>query len=147
MLKEGIEKIHQRGGKVNLAYGGQYQARHWGISAEDGGGSRNIPEDSHQADRLAYRIANNVRDWNLDGVDFFFSGPTNHQFWFPEDSTWGTIDPGNSATYHFAVIKALRTDYLPAGKTISYTTTHTVNFKVGNCRILYCITVLPHIIL
>ena len=44
------------GGKVNLAYGGQYQEeRRYGISAENGGGSRNIPEDKSAADALAKR--------------------------------------------------------------------------------------------
>ena len=50
----GIEKIHELGGKVNLAYGGQYQQeRRYGISAENGGGDRNIAEDKVSADQLA----------------------------------------------------------------------------------------------
>ena len=50
----GIEKIHELGGKVNLAYGGQYQQeRRYGISAENGGGGRNIAEDKVSADQLA----------------------------------------------------------------------------------------------
>ena len=50
----GIDKIHELGGKVNLAYGGQYQQeRRYGISAENGGGDRNIAEDKVSADQLA----------------------------------------------------------------------------------------------
>ena len=109
MIKDGIDKIHKLGGKVNLAYGGQYQGMKYGISAEDGGGSRNIYEDYLQADYLAQRIAKNVMDWNLDGVDFFFSGPHEGQFWTPEGSGC-CINPGNSATYHFSVIKASSDD-------------------------------------
>ena len=52
-----------------MAYGGPY-----GISAENGGGLIHVPEDRTSADQLAKRIAKNVEDWNLDGVDFFFSG-------------------------------------------------------------------------
>ena len=128
LMKEGIDKIHELGGKVNLAYGGQYQGMKYGISAENGGGSSNTFEDHVAADYLAQRIAKNILDWNLDGVDFFFSGPHEGQFWNPEGSGC-CINPGNSATYHFSVIKALRTVYLPPTKTISYTTTHDVHFK------------------
>ena len=50
----GIEKIHELGGKVNLAYGGQYQQeRRYGISAESGGGDSNIAEDKLAAYQLA----------------------------------------------------------------------------------------------
>ena len=64
----GIEKIHQLGGKVNLAYGGQYQgvqyqasySQKFGISSENGGGSRNTDEDRASADHLAQRIAKSV---------------------------------------------------------------------------------------
>ena len=80
------------------------QGGKYGISAEEGGGNRNIYEDHVQADYLAQRIAKNVLDWNLDGVDFFFSGPHEGQFWNPEGSGC-CINPGNSATYHFSVIK------------------------------------------
>ena len=53
-MKKGIAKIHELGGKVNLAYGGQYQQeRRYGISAENGGGDRNIFEDKVSADQLA----------------------------------------------------------------------------------------------
>ena len=54
MMKKGIDKIHELGGKVNLAYGGQYQQeRRYGISAENGGGDKNIFEDKVSADQLA----------------------------------------------------------------------------------------------
>ena len=68
---------------MNLAYGGSYWSEHnvWeaGIGAENGGGSTPIPEDHVAAGKLATRIAKNVNDWNLDGVDFFYnSGLMNH---------------------------------------------------------------------
>ena len=116
------------GGKVNLAYGGQYQSLKYGISAENGGGSRNIAEDRVSADQLVDRIVKNVEDWNLDGVDFFFAGPQEAQFWIPQSDYDCCVRPGNSASYHLAVIKGLRTK-LPKSKTISYTTTHDVIFK------------------
>ena len=68
MMKEGIARIHQKGGKVHLAYSDLYS----GIAAENGGGSKNIIEDYMAAHKLADRIARNVRYWDLDGVDFFF---------------------------------------------------------------------------
>ena len=78
----GIAKIHELGGKVNLAYGGQYREEpRRGISAENGGGSQYIPEGRVSADKLAKRIAKNIADWDLDGVDFYFDGPTESQFW------------------------------------------------------------------
>jgi hypothetical protein len=60
----GIDKIHELGGKVNLAYGGQYQQeRRYGISAENGGGGRNIAEDKVSADQLAR--------WSICRLRFF----------------------------------------------------------------------------
>ena len=87
MMRDGIEKIHAAGGKVNLAYGGRridrdadhegYLGQFFGISAEVGGGSSTYYEDGPQAMALAERIVKNVEDWDLDGVDFFFTGPQN----------------------------------------------------------------------
>jgi len=145
MMQKGIAKIHELGGKVNLAYGGQYQEeRRYGISAENGGGSRNIPEDRVSADKLAKRIAKNLADWDLDGVDFYFDGPTESQFWNPPENTWDCcVYPGNSALYHLAVIKTLRM-ILPQEKTISYTTTHDVSFTCED--ILTCSTIMNTVI-
>ena len=75
------------------------------------------------------RISKNVADWNLDGVDFYFDGPQEGQFWVPPSDYECCVYPGNSALYHLAVIKSLRMKYLPSSKTISYTTTHDVTFK------------------
>ena len=87
MMRDGIDKIHAAGGKVNLAYGGRrmdrdadhdgYLGQFFGISAEIGGGSSTYYEDGPQAMALAERIVKNVEDWYLDGVDFFFTGPQN----------------------------------------------------------------------
>ena len=90
------------------------------------------------------RIAKNIYDWNLDGVDFYFDGPQESQFWVPPSDFECCVYPGNSATYHLAVIKALRLKYLPSSKTISYTTTHDVNFK---CEHSYdCISIMETVI-
>ena len=136
MMREGIDRIHDKGGKVNLAYGGS----HWrlsneqylyvaGIGAENGGGSTPIYEDTVAAGKLATRIAKNVNDWNLDGVDFFYtSGLMNHYMTYEGDNGVTYVWPGNSANYHFAVIRQLRTK-IPSWKTISVTATHSVDFQ------------------
>ena len=67
MMKEGIARIHQKGGKVHLAYSDLYS----GIAAENGGGSKNIIEDYMAAHKLADRIARNVRYWDWMGLTFF----------------------------------------------------------------------------
>ena len=68
----------------------------------------------------------------MDGVDFFFSGPQEGQWWRADDSFMSFVNPGNSATYHYTVIKSLRKKYMTGkDKTISYTTTHDVDF---NCE-------------
>ena len=73
-----------------------------------------------------------TEDWNLDGVDFFFSGPQEGQWWRAYDGGDSLVKPGNSATYHYTVIKSLRKKYMTGkDKTISYTTTHDVDF---NCE-------------
>ena len=61
------------GGKVNLAYGGQYQGvqyqlsygQKFGISSENGGGSKNTDEDRASADHLAQRIAKSVGKYSF----------------------------------------------------------------------------------
>jgi len=72
MLEEGIKSIHQRGGKVILAYGGTLETDgvKSGITAMYGGGAFTI-ETSIYAWKLANRIYKNIQDWDLDGVDFF----------------------------------------------------------------------------
>ena len=77
---------------------------------------------------LLRRISKNVADWNLDGVDFYFDGPQEGQFWVPPSDNECCVYPGNSALYHLAVITNVR-KYLPSSKTISYTTAHDVDFK------------------
>jgi len=144
MMEKGIAKIHELGGKVNLAYGGQYQEeKRYGISAQDGGGSKYIWEGKVSADHLANRIAKNIADWDLDGVDFYFDGPTEGQFWNPPGSEC-CVNPGNSALYHLAVIKTLR-KILPKEKTISYTTTHDVSFSCDD--LLSCSTIMNTVIM
>ena len=65
-------------------------------------------------------------------MDFFFSGPQEGQWWRADDSFMSFVNPGNSATYHYTVIKSLRKKYMTGkDKTISYTTTHDVDF---NCE-------------
>ena len=78
---------------------------------------------------LAERIVKNVEDWDLDGVDFFFTGPQDSIRYYPTTSPY-VVNPGGSAVYHYMAIKALR-GLLPPGKTISYTTTHVVDFVNG----------------
>ena len=90
------------------------------------------------------RISKNVADWNLDGVDFYFDGPQEGQFWVPPDYEC-CVYPGNSALYHLAVIKSLRMKYLPSYKTISYTTTHDVTFKCEDH--FTCTTIMNTVIL
>lgn len=126
-----------------MAYGGKGVG--YGISAQNGGGLIHVPEDRTSADQLAKRIAKNVEDWNLDGVDFFFSGNPDALFWAPpnDPDIFGLI-PGNSALFHLAVIKSLRLKYLPASKTISYSTNHDVSFKCENTAT--CTTIMNTVI-
>ena len=106
-----------------------YLGQFFGISAEVGGGSSTYYEDGPQAMALAERIVKNVEDWDLDGVDFFFTGPQNSIQYYTTASQY-VPGPGGSVLYHYMVIKALR-GLLPPGKTISYTTTHAVDFVYG----------------
>ena len=149
ILFSGIAKIHELGGKVNLAYGGQYQEEpRYGISAENGGGSKHIWEDPMAAYNLAKRIAKNIADWDLDGVDFYFDGPTEGQFWNPPGYEC-CVNPGNSVLYHLAVIKNLR-KMLPKEKTISYTTTHDISFScddTNTIQIQSCSTIMNNVIM
>jgi len=121
MMTEGIEKIHAAGGKVNLAYGGSpYSAYGSGISADN-------YEDFYVASGLAHRIAKNIEDWNLDGVDFFFAGSTEGCMWSENPLASHCSTKGSSVLFHYTVIKLLRR-LLPSSKTISYTTNHSVDF-------------------
>ena len=88
-------------GRLNLAYGGCH-----GISAESGGGSRHIAEDRVSAYALAQRIAKNVFDWELDGVDFYYNGNQELQYWVPPgEETFNFA--GTSPGYHISVIENL----------------------------------------
>ena len=116
------------------------------MSAENGGGSQHISEDQRAAYYLATRIAKNIRDWDLDGVDFYFDGPKEDQFWNPPGYEC-CVNPGNSAIYHLAVIKSLRR-LLPKEKTISYTTTHDIDFSCYDLQFGYgCATIMETVIM
>ena len=108
-ITEGVRRIHERGGKVVLAYGGSTSKS--GIRAQSGGGNPAPLENYRYAEQLATRIYNNILDWDLDGVDFFFS--------FQHEFEYG--DPGTSAVYHMEVIRRLRRK-VGQTKTISYST-------------------------
>jgi len=116
MIRKGVRSIHQRGGKVILAYGGaletEYHGRlvRTGITAASGGGNF-AKEEPGYATQLAYRIHKNIQDWDLDGVDFFFAG--NYDVW--------DAQPGYNVLYHMAVISNLR-ERVGSSKTISYST-------------------------
>jgi hypothetical protein len=115
MMTEGIKTIHERGGKVVLAYGGtELEGTGTGITAQWGGGDTFAYESTGTADGLARRIYKNIVDWDLDGVDFLYAGNVNNGF---------NGGPGNHVGYHLAVIKALR-KLVRDTKTISYSTIH-----------------------
>ena len=120
MIREGIRSIHERGGKVMLAYGGTLEhdtdigVRRSGIAAMGGGGKYFANENGGYANQLAYRISQNIQDWDLDGVDFFFAGELT--------TNWAEY-PGYNVAYHRDVISAVR-ELVGPSKTISYSTTH-----------------------
>ena len=110
-------------GNVNLAYGGYH-----GISAENGGGSRHIAEDRVSAFALAQRIAKNVFDWELDGVDFYYNGNQELQYWVPPgEETFNFA--GTSPAFHISVIMNLYHNLMNSGKTISLTTNQPVTIS------------------
>merc|ERR1719450_318850 len=125
MMAEGIEKIHAAGGKVNLAYGGWYPEEPY--DAQPGISANGRHQDIVSARSLVSRIVKNVADWNLDGVDFIFAGAQEGCVWSSSGGTSYCNRQGNNVFFHYAVIKRLRR-LLPPTKTISYTTTHCVNF-------------------
>merc|ERR1712079_559765 len=102
MIK-GIAELKARGTRVHLSYGGD------GLGPRSDGGLDKAPLEESQAENLAQRIVQNVLDWDFDGIDVMamLSEPVygNHH---------------QSVAFHYAVIKKLR-KYLPAEKTISYT--------------------------
>merc|ERR1711892_359559 len=113
MITEGVRSIHERGGKVMLAYGGTLIRT--GITAMGGyGGGYFTGENQLYASQLAERISRNIEDWDLDGVDFFFTGN--------EEPNWAEA-PGFSVAYHMYVIRQVRALVGPS-KTISYSTIH-----------------------
>merc|ERR1711892_28538 len=109
MITEGVRSIHERGGSVMLAYGGTLTKT--GITAMSGGGYF-ADENGGYAYNLASRIAQNIEDWDLDGVDFFFAGNYETQ--------WAAY-PGYNVAYHMYVITQVRGLVGPS-KTISYST-------------------------
>merc|ERR1719450_636027 len=133
MMAEGIERIHAAGGKVNLAYGGWYPEDPY--DAQPGISADGSYEDIGTAYGLVDRILKNVADWNLDGVDFIFAGAQEGCVWSSYGGTSNCNRQGNNVFFHYAVIKQLRS-LLPPTKTISYTTTHCVNFvsRIQKCE-------------
>jgi hypothetical protein len=120
MMTEGIRSIHERGGKVVLAYGGTGAAQggtgvNTGITAQQGGGDVFYMEESRHARSLADRIYKNIVDWDLDGVDFF-NAEASHCYWHEHCQ-------GTSVPFHLEVIGRLRR-LVGNTKTISYTTLH-----------------------
>jgi len=103
-LARDIPKLQEKGAKINLSYG------YDGLAPYAGGGVIRAPEDVLQANLLATRMKNNIKEWDLDGVDIFTMG-----IHTPGYTAWG-----RNIGFHSQVIKSLRGD-LPPGKTISYT--------------------------
>merc|ERR1711892_720468 len=111
MITEGVRSIHERGGKVILAYGGTLIRT--GITAMGGSGDGYFAGESGiYASQLARRISQNIEDWDLDGVDFFFAG---------NDDPQGFSSPGYNAGYHMDVITKVR-GLVDPSKTFSYST-------------------------
>ena len=102
MMTKGIAALKAKGTKVNLSYG------KYGLQAMKGGGQEYTAECVFWAQSLARRMAKNVEDWNLDGVDVFVIGGFER-----------SLEGVNSA-FHYHVFKHLRL-LLSAEKTISYT--------------------------
>ena len=129
MIREGVRSIHERGGKVNLAYGGTLETDYDGRPIRTGitamayvgyGEGDFKQETAIYANELAWRIYKNILDWDLDGVDFFFTGEV--------QGLWGCsygLDnmPGYNVEYHMIVISRLR-EMVGSSKTISYSTIH-----------------------
>ena len=104
-----------------LAYGGTLEhdtdigIRRSGITAMGGGGKYFANENGGYANQLAYRISQNIQDWVLDGVDFFFAGEVTNN--------WAEY-PGYNVAYHRDVISTLR-ELVGPSKSISYSTIYT----------------------
>ena len=101
MMTKGIAALKAKGTNMNLSYG------KYGLRAMKGGGQEYTAECVFWAQSLARRMAQNVEDWNLDGVDVFVIGGFER-----------SLEGVNSA-FHYHVFKHLRL-LLPAEKTISY---------------------------
>ena len=134
LIRDGIKKIHDKGGKVILAYGGYHVTKDdsdstgynnikSGIAVQPGGGEifQTPDKDNKHARHLAARIQKNIADWDLDGVDFFYLGNGDWSY----ETDWSTAQitavPGAQVVYSLAVIKELRRLVGPS-KTISYST-------------------------
>ena len=103
-MTKGIAKLKATGARVHLSYYGD-----GGLRPTWGGGDAEAPVSSGDAFLLAERMAQNVADWDLDGVDIFTIGIQERSLGFP----------GQNVGFHYSVIKNLRR-LLPSGKTISY---------------------------
>ena len=104
MLASDIPKLKAKGSRIILSYGKDGLQPYWG------GGIIMGYEGFATADMLATRMTNNVKEWDLDGVDIFTLGI----------GTFGYSDFGMNAAFHSRVIKSLRNELAPE-KTISYT--------------------------
>jgi len=114
LMTRGIHGLKAKGAKVNLSYG--YE----GLKPKGGGGDSSSSEDTLEAVRLAQRMARNVAEWDLDGVDIFTTGKNVGDFKGP-----------GTASFHYHVFKNLRKE-LPIGKTISYTIMNPITFRYGD---------------
>ena len=65
-MTKGISALKAEGAKVHLAYDGR--------SPTQGGGTDLATQDLLHAGHIAQRIARNVEEWGLDGVDIFYTG-------------------------------------------------------------------------
>jgi len=109
MMTEGIKLIHERGGKVILAYGGTLTRS--GIAAMSASSGEFAGDYARYTDWLVERIFKNIEDWDLDGVDFFFAGT------YSDDLS----GHGFNVAFHMMVIQKLR-NLVGSSKTISYST-------------------------
>ena len=129
LVQEGIKSIHGKGGQVFLSYGGRHSAPLFtstplnstryrsGISAQGGGGDYYAGETLEHAELLAARIYMNIREWDLDGVDFYHLGS-----WSGDPESGPFQNPGTNAAYALAVVRNLHGLAASWGTKISYST-------------------------
>ena len=90
MMSKGIAKLKATGARVHLSYYGD-----GGLRPTWGGGDAEAPVSSGDAFLLAERMAQNVADWDLDGVDIFTIGIQERSLGFP----------GQNVGFHYSMIK------------------------------------------